>query len=68
MSKLHSLTLKIHRYDPEQKKSWVQEYKIDVGGMLRFTDVLRKINQEQDPGLAWYLPVNMPSAVASVLL
>ena len=53
MGKLHSLTLKIHRYDPEQKKSWVQEYKIDVGGMLRFTDVLRKINQEQDPGLAW---------------
>jgi len=53
MGKLHSLTLKIHRYDPEQEKSWVQEYKIDVGGMLRFTDVLRKINQEQDPGLAW---------------
>jgi len=53
MGKLHSLTLKIHRYDPEQKKSWIQEYKIDVGGMLRFTDVLRKINQEQDPGLAW---------------
>jgi succinate dehydrogenase/fumarate reductase iron-sulfur protein len=53
MGKLHSLTLKIHRYDPEQKRSWVQEYKIDVGGMLRFTDVLRKINQEQDPGLAW---------------
>jgi len=53
MGKLHSLTLKIHRYDPEQKKSWVQEYEIDVGGMLRFTDVLRKINQEQDSGLAW---------------
>jgi succinate dehydrogenase/fumarate reductase iron-sulfur protein len=53
MDKLYSLTLKIHRYDPEQKKFWVQEYNVDVGGMLRFTDVLRKINQEQDPGLAW---------------
>jgi succinate dehydrogenase/fumarate reductase iron-sulfur protein len=53
MSKLHSLTLKIHRFDPEQKKSWIQEYNVEVGEILRFTDVLRKINQEQDPGLAW---------------
>jgi succinate dehydrogenase/fumarate reductase iron-sulfur protein len=53
MGETHRLTLKIHRYDPEQKKSWIQEYTIDVGGVLRFTDVLRKINQEQDPGLAW---------------
>jgi len=53
MGRLHNLTLKIQRYDPEQEKSWVQEYKINVGGMLRFTDVLRKINQEQDSGLAW---------------
>ncbi|MCK4817867.1 succinate dehydrogenase/fumarate reductase iron-sulfur subunit [bacterium] len=53
MGRLHSLTLKIHRYDPELKKSWIQQYNVEVGGMLRFTDVLRKINQEQDPGLAW---------------
>ena len=53
MDTLYGLTLKIHRYDPEQKKAWVQEYNVEVGGMLRFTDVLRKINQDQDPGLAW---------------
>jgi len=53
MAEQYNLTLKIHRYDPEQKKSWVQDYTLDVGGMLGFTDVLRKINQEQDPGLAW---------------
>jgi succinate dehydrogenase/fumarate reductase iron-sulfur protein len=53
MGTLHSLTLRIHRYDPEQQKSWIQDYNVNVGGMLRFTDVLRKINQEQDPGLAW---------------
>ena len=44
---------KIHRYDPEKKRAWVQDYQVDASGMLRFTDVLRKINQEQDPGLAW---------------
>ena len=53
MGKTYSITLKIHRYDPDQDRSWVQEYKVDVGGMLRFNDVLRKINEEQDPGLAW---------------
>lgn len=53
MGQTYKLTLKVHRYDPEQKKSFVQDYKVDVGGMLRFTDVLRKINQEQDSGLAW---------------
>lgn len=53
MGRTYTLVLKIHRYDPEQKKAWVQKYKVDVGGMLRFVDVLRKINQEQDPGLAW---------------
>ena len=53
MGKLYSITLKIYRYDPEQRKSWVQEYGVEVSGVLRFTDVLRKINQEQDPSLAW---------------
>ncbi len=53
MEALHAITLKIHRYDPDRKKSWVQTYHVKVGGVLRFTDVLRKINQEQDPGLAW---------------
>ncbi|MFW6147852.1 MAG: succinate dehydrogenase/fumarate reductase iron-sulfur subunit [Thermodesulfobacteriota bacterium] len=53
MGEMHRLTLQIHRYNPEQKRSWIQEYTVDVGGILRFTDVLRKINQEQDPGLAW---------------
>ena len=53
MSTMHSIRLNIQRYDPETQRSWVQTYSLEVSGMLRFTDVLRKINQEQDPGLAW---------------
>ena len=53
MSTMYTIRLNIQRYDPETKRSWVQAYSLEVSGMLRFTDVLRKINQEQDPGLAW---------------
>jgi len=53
MSTMYSIRLNIQSYDPETKRSWVQAYTLEVSGMLRFTDVLRKINQEQDPGLAW---------------
>ncbi len=48
-----NITLKIHRYDPEKKKSWIQTYDIKVGPIMRFVDILRKINNEQDPTLAW---------------
>ena len=53
MSTMYTIRLNIQRYDPETKRSWVQAYSLEVSGMLRFTDVLRKINQEQDPSLAW---------------
>ena len=53
MNTTYSITLHIHRFDPEAKRSWVQAYSLEVSGILRFTDVLRKINVEQDPGLAW---------------
>ena len=53
MSETYAITLEITRYDPETHLSWVQTYQVEVGGILRFVDVLRKINDEQDPTLAW---------------
>ena len=53
MSRRIELTLHVHRYDPEQERSWVQTYTPEVGEMMRFTDVLRKINEEIDATLAW---------------
>lgn len=49
----YDLTLKVHRYDPDREKSWVQTYQLTAGRILRFVDLLRKINDEQDPTLAW---------------
>lgn len=53
MEKNYRLQLKIHRFDPEKKQAWVQEYPIKAGRILRFVDLFRKINDEQDPTLAW---------------
>ena len=53
MSQDQDLTLRIRRYDPSTGRSWLQEYRVRAGGILRFTDLLRKINTEQDPTLAW---------------
>lgn len=53
MKESYSLVFSIKRYDPETRKSWVQTYRVEAGRILRFTDVLRKINKEQDPTLAW---------------
>jgi len=53
MSDLHTITLEISRYDPDANLSWIQSYQVEVRGILRFVDVLRKINDEQDPTLAW---------------
>ena len=53
MSNSYTITLEINRYDPDTALSWIQTYKVTVGGILRFVDVLRKINDEQDPTLAW---------------
>jgi len=53
MSDTYQIALNILRYDPDNKKKWLQEYKVEVGRILRFTDVFRKINNEVDPTLAW---------------
>jgi succinate dehydrogenase / fumarate reductase iron-sulfur subunit len=53
MSERYEITLKISRYDPDRDRSWVQDYTLHVGGILRFADVFRRINDEQDPTLAW---------------
>lgn len=53
MESNYKLTLKVKRYDPDSGKSWVQDYGLEVGRILRFTDLFRKINNEMDPSLAW---------------
>lgn len=53
MPKSFDITLAIKRYDPETKRSWLQEYKLKAGRIQRFTDLFRKINNELDPTLAW---------------
>ena len=53
MEDIYNITLKISRYDPDRKKSWVQDYRLEAGRILRFTDLFRKINNETDPSLAW---------------
>ncbi|NIR15619.1 MAG: succinate dehydrogenase/fumarate reductase iron-sulfur subunit, partial [Desulfobacterales bacterium] len=53
MKESYRITLKIKRYDPDTKRSWVQDYELEAGRILRFTDLFRKINNEMDPTLAW---------------
>jgi len=53
MPESYNITLEISRYDPQSHLSWIQTYQVEAGGILRFVDVLRKINDEQDPTLAW---------------
>lgn len=53
MESKYQLTLKIYRHDPDSDRSWVQEYSLTAGRILRFVDLFRKINDEQDPSLAW---------------
>lgn len=53
MENSYHLTLNIHRYDPDTKRAWVQEYRIEAGRVLRFVDLFRQINAELDPTLAW---------------
>ena len=53
MTDSYDITLKIHRYDPEEKRSWIQDYRLRTGGILRFVDLFRIINKEQDPTLTW---------------
>ena len=53
MAQNYRIKLKIRRYDPDRKKSWLQDYNLEAGRVLRFVDLFRKINDEQDPTLAW---------------
>ena len=53
MSQTYTITLNVKRFDPETHRSWVQEYRIEAGRILRFVDLFRKINTEIDPTLAW---------------
>jgi len=53
MTETYKITLKIQRYDPDNNRSWIQDYHMEVGRILRFVDLFRKINEEQDPTLAW---------------
>lgn len=53
MKEIYNITLRIKRYDPDTRKSWVQNYELEAGRILRFTDVFRKINNELDQTLAW---------------
>jgi succinate dehydrogenase / fumarate reductase iron-sulfur subunit len=49
----YEITLMVSRYDPDQKRSWVQTYQLTAGRILRFVDLFQKINDELDPTLAW---------------
>ena len=53
MQETYEIVLKIRRYDPESDRSWIQNYQLETGRILRFTDLFRKINTELDPTLAW---------------
>ena len=53
MAQVYTITIKVRRYDPDTKRRWVQEYELEAGRILRFTDVFRKINNELDSTLAW---------------
>lgn len=53
MSDTVELNLAIKRFDPDHNRSWIQNYRLRAGRILRLVDVLRRINSEQDPTLAW---------------
>lgn len=53
MSLAYDITLNVHRYNPDDNRHWVQSYEINAGRIMRFVDLFRKINDEQDPTLAW---------------
>lgn len=49
----YDITLNVRRYDPDQGRSWVQTYSLKAGRIMRFVDLFRRINDEQDLTLAW---------------
>ena len=52
MTTLYDLTLHIFRADSDDGPRY-QTYKIQAGPIMRFVDLLRMINDEQDPTLTW---------------
>ncbi len=52
MTTLYDLTLNIFRADSDDGPRY-QTYKIQAGPIMRFVDLLRMINDEQDPTLTW---------------
>lgn len=53
MKTTYDIELKIRRYDPDQDRTWVQSYRVEAGRIMRFVDLFRKINDEQDATLTW---------------
>ena len=52
MTTLYYLTLNIFRADSDDGPRY-QAYEIQAGPIMRFVDLLRMINDEQDPTLTW---------------
>jgi succinate dehydrogenase/fumarate reductase iron-sulfur protein len=50
---VYHLTLRIRRFNPDKKSSRMQTYQLKARRIMRFIDLLRKINEEQDPSLVW---------------
>jgi len=53
MDNKFNITLNIQRFDPDSDRKWMQRYKLETGRILRFVDVFRKINEEQDSTFTW---------------
>ena len=53
MRQIYNLTITIKRFDPDKNTTWNQEYSVEAGRIMRFVDILRKINETIDPTLVW---------------
>lgn len=53
MTQTYRIILKIRRYEPDTGRSWIEDYELEAGRILRFTDLFRKINDLHDSSLAW---------------
>lgn len=53
MESTYRLSLAVTRCNAADGRKWIEEYTVEAGRNMRFVDVLRKINNEQDPTLAW---------------
>lgn len=53
MPATYDIRLDIRRYDPDSSRSWVQTYTLQAGRIMRFVDLLRRINADFDPSLTW---------------